>query len=244
MEARTAIQHFAEGQHMLPGSIEEAEAGAEAWAAAAEAIKGTEAAREAAAAEPKPEADAAMEGRQLTEYSMLRLWATSECRERWRGALQPPPQAPPQAPPQPQAQPQSQSQSHSPPPSFATVALCAHALRAHADAFAAAASKKRPSERTSRRPARSRTPSGARPWPRKPRSAVCTCADRGKDPLVGASKGLRDAGARGAPQRRGQQRRAQAPLLQGRRRRAPEPLGQRLRLGLAPARQRVVHGPQ
>ena len=149
VEARTAIQHFAEGQHMLPGSIEEAEAGAEAWAAAAEAIKGTEAAREAAAAEPKPEADAAMEGRQLTEYSMLRLWATSECRERWRGALQPPPQAPPQAQSQSQPQPQSQSQSQSPPPSFATVALCAHALRAHADAFAAAASKKRPSERTS-----------------------------------------------------------------------------------------------
>ena len=80
-----------------------------------------------------------MEGRQLTEYSMLRLWATSECRERWRGALQPQPQAPPQ--------PQSLSQSQSPPPSFATVALCAHALRAHADAFAAAASKKWLSER-------------------------------------------------------------------------------------------------
>ena len=72
----------------------------------------------AGASELEEAVEAQEAGPELTEYSLLRLWATAECRERWRGALQP------------------QSQSQSPPPSFATVALCARALRAHADALA------------------------------------------------------------------------------------------------------------
>ena len=175
-EARNAIQHYAEGRLLPAGGTAEAEAGAEAWAAAAEAIKGTEEAKEAAAEAAEAEAKEVEEakeakeakeggalleagpqltltptptpilpltlnpnptpnpnpiqGPQLTEYSLLRLWATAECRERWRGALQSQPQS------QSQSQSQPQSQSQSPPLSFATVALCARALRAHADALA------------------------------------------------------------------------------------------------------------
>ena len=48
----------------------------------------------------------------------VRLWATAECRERWCNALRAS-------------------------PSSAVVALCARQLRGHADAFSAAAGKKR-----------------------------------------------------------------------------------------------------
>ena len=56
-EARNAIQHYAEGRLLPAGGTAEAEAGAEAWAAAAEAIKGTEAAKEAAAEAAEAEAE-------------------------------------------------------------------------------------------------------------------------------------------------------------------------------------------
>ena len=66
-EARNAIQHYAEGRLLPAGGTAEAEAGAEAWAAAAEAIKGTEEAKEAAAEAAEAEAKEVEEAKEAKE---------------------------------------------------------------------------------------------------------------------------------------------------------------------------------
>ena len=119
LQAREVLQNFTEGR-TLPagaGTGAGAEAGAEAGA-------GTESEAVAEAGEAEAETGESTPKEAKEAGSQLRLWATGECGERWRGALRAP-------------------------ASFATVALCARALRSHADAFAIAAAKRRNSERIS-----------------------------------------------------------------------------------------------